>query len=192
MANVDIYKNYKELSQYEKEGVDYSITARPVAGSTIAIVAPHGGKIEFQTAELAESIAGDNHNFYAFRGLKKEGNRCLHLTSHRFDEKRALEIIKYCEKVITVHGLGGGAESLQVGGRDEKLRTRINDALHTAGFESQVVTKGNYAGMDCRNICNRGSTNAGVQLEIAMGLRLALKSNDNRYARFVNALRSAL
>lgn len=71
MARKDKYGSYEELSQKERENVDYDVTARPVAGGKVAIAAPHGSGIEFHTAELAESIAGDDHNFYAFRGLKK-------------------------------------------------------------------------------------------------------------------------
>jgi len=192
MAPKDKYGSYEELSREELEDVDYSVTARPVPGSKVAIAAPHGGGIEFHTAELAESIAGDDHNFYAFRGLKTTGNRALHITSHRFNEKRALTLIEPCEKVVTLHGLAGEALSLQIGGCDAELRSRVHKALSDAGFDSKVVTEGEYAGMERQNICNRGSTHAGVQLEIYAGLRQALKDDDNAYTRFVNALRSVL
>ncbi|TIL66629.1 poly-gamma-glutamate hydrolase family protein [Mesorhizobium sp.] len=192
MARKDKYGSYEELSQKERENVDYSVTARHVPGSKIAIAAPHGGGIEFHTAELAESIAGDDHNFYAFRGLKETGNRALHITSHRFNEERALTLIEPCERVITLHGVAGDALSLQIGGRDAELRSRVHEALRDAGFDSKVVAEGEYAGMKRQNICNRGSTHAGVQLEIYAGLRQALKDDDDAYARFINALRSAL
>jgi phage replication-related protein YjqB (UPF0714/DUF867 family) len=192
MATKDTYLSYEKLSQMEREGIDYAVTARLVPGSRVAIVAPHGGKIEFLTAELAESIAGEDHNLYTFKGLKERGNRTLHLTSHRFTERRALALIEPCEKVITVHGLAGVALSLQVGGRNWVLRSGIQEALLTAGFKSRVVTEGKFAGMEQQNICNRGITNAGVQLEITAGLRRVLKDDDNAYASFVKALRSAL
>ena len=89
MARGDEYRNFEELRGKERENVDYSVTARTVAGSKVAIVAPHGGGIEPLTAELADSIAGDDHNFYALRGLKNKGNKVLHITSHRFDDERA-------------------------------------------------------------------------------------------------------
>lgn len=192
MARGDEYRNFEELRGKERENVDYSVTARTVAGSKVAIVAPHGGGIEPLTAELADSIAGNDHNFYALRGLKNKGNKVLHITSHRFDDERALALIEPCEKVITIHGLDGDARSLQVGGRDAALRGRVHEALQGAGFDSNVVTDGKYGGMEPENICNRGSTHAGVQLEIHAGLRRALKDDDVAYARFVNALRSAL
>jgi phage replication-related protein YjqB (UPF0714/DUF867 family) len=188
----DKYNSYDELSQAEQENVDYSVTTRPVLGSAVAIVAPHGGGIEFLTAELAESIAGSDHNYYAFKGIKRAGNRVLHITSHRFDEPRALQLIAPCEKVVTVHGLEGSGLSLEVGGRDAHLRGNVDEALRSAGFDSEVVIVGEYAGMERQNICNRGKTHAGVQLEIRAGLRRALKGDSATYDKFVAALRSTL
>jgi len=192
MMHEDKYKSYNELSQNEVEGKDFEIVCPPIAGNSVAILAPHGGKIEFFTAELAKYIAGNEHNYYAFKGLKKNGNRDLHITSHRFDEPRALKLIADCEKVITIHGLSGNEESLQVGGRDDELRKRIYTALINAGFNSEVVTQGKYSGMCRENICNRGVTKTGVQLEIKAGLRKILKKDDTKCKNFVAAIRSAL
>lgn len=192
MARADKYRNFEELRSKERENVDYCVTARTVAGSKVAIVAPHGGGIEPLTAELADSIAGNDHNFYALRGLKHKGNRVLHITSHRFDDERALALIGPCVKVVTIHGLDGDARSLQVGGRDAALRGRVHEALEGTGFDSNVVTDGKYGGMDPENICNRGSTRAGVQLEIHAGLRSMMKRDADAYNKFVAAVRSAL
>ena len=45
----DKYRDYADLAAHEKEGADYRITVlrRP---SPIAVIAPHGGGIEPQTA----------------------------------------------------------------------------------------------------------------------------------------------
>lgn len=192
MSREDKYASYEELSKNEEEGVDYHVTSKPVSGSLVAIVAPHGGKIEPLTAELARSIAEDDYSIYAFEGAKKSNNLDLHITSHRFDEERALALIGPCKKVVTVHGLNGEAHSLQIGGRDEELRGRIDEALCAAGFDSHVVADGPYGGMEPNNICNRGSTGEGVQLELRRGLRNALANDEAAYASFVNAVRSAL
>jgi len=192
MAADDTYASYEELRRHETEGRDYSITMRPVAGSAVAILAPHGGGIEFLTAELAEAIADGDYNSYAFRGLKKIGNRVLHITSHRFDEPRALELIGPCAKVLSVHGLAGDQATIQVGGRDAGLRGRVHTALSAAGFDSKVVTSGEYGGMEPTNICNRGKSREGAQLEITAGLRRALADDSVAFLRFVEAVRSAL
>ncbi|MCX8281524.1 poly-gamma-glutamate hydrolase family protein [Phyllobacterium sp. 0TCS1.6C] len=192
MAHQDKYTSYEELCQHEVEDIHYSVTARPISGSRIAIVAPHGGGIEFLTAELVRSIAGEDHNYYAFKGLKKTANQDLHITSHRFNEPRALGMIGLCEKVLTVHGLKHDTLSLQVGGRDTVLRERIHAALGAAGFDSKVVTEGAYGGMEPQNICNLGKTSSGVQLEINAGLRQVLRDDGAAYDRFVQAVRSTL
>lgn len=158
----------------------------------MAIVAPHGGGIEPLTAELAYSIAGDDHNFYVLMGLKSNGNKVLHITSHRFDDERALALIAPCEKVITNHGLAGEAQTVQVGGRDAALRSRVHEVLQGAGFDREVVKEGAYGGIEPENICNRGSTRAGVQIENHAGLRLMMHRDAAAYDRFVAAVRAAL
>lgn len=188
----DKYTSYNELSQNEVKGKDFKIVTQPIAGSSVAILAPHGGKIEPFTAELAQAIAGNEHNYYAFKGLKKNGNRDLHITSHLFDEPHALELIAKCEKVITIHGLSGNEESLLIGGHDDELRNRIHTALTASGFASKVVTQGAYSGMHSKNICNRGVTEAGVELELKTGLRKILREDNTIHKKFVAAIRSAL
>lgn len=103
-----------------------------------------------------------------------------------------MALIEPCEKVVTIHGLDGDARSLQVGGRDEALRSSVHEALRGAGFNSKVVIDGAFGGMESENICNRGSNRAGVQLEIHAGLRLMMKGDATAYNRFVAAVRSAL
>lgn len=192
MMHRDKYTSYNELSQNQKEGKDYSIIVRSIADSSVAILAPHGGEIEPFTAELAQAIAGNKHNYYAFKGLKKNGNCDLHITSHLFDEPKALKLIKNCEKVITIHGLKGAEEYLLVGGRDAELRNCIHTALTKAGFDSKAVTQGAYGGMHPKNICNCGVTKEGVQLEIKYGLRENLRNNNTKRKNFVAAILSAL
>ena len=43
-------------------------------GSLVAIIAPHGGKIEPGTSEIVRSIAAEDYNFCAFEGIKPAGN----------------------------------------------------------------------------------------------------------------------
>jgi phage replication-related protein YjqB (UPF0714/DUF867 family) len=192
MSQDDKYASWEELTRHETEGVDYRVTVRPIAGSITAVLAPHGGPIEFLTLDLARSIAGEDHNFYAFEGIKKKDNWDLHITSHRFKEEGALALIVTCNKVLTIHGLGGNAKAVQVGGADGLLRKGIHTALVAAGFDSQVGTTGAYAGMEPLNICNRCRTGKGVQLELRAGLRNALKGDKGAYDAFVEAVRSAL
>jgi phage replication-related protein YjqB (UPF0714/DUF867 family) len=67
----DRYKNYEELCQHEQEGVDYRTCNQP-RPAAVAIIAPHGGKIEPGTSEIAKAIAGSDYNLYLFEGIKRE------------------------------------------------------------------------------------------------------------------------
>jgi phage replication-related protein YjqB (UPF0714/DUF867 family) len=192
VAAKDRYASFAELSRREVEGRDYRISLVPAGASGVAIVAPHGGKIEFLTTEIARSIAADDHGFYAFEGTRWINNRVLHITSSRFDEPRALALVSACSRVLTVHGLGGHELGVQIGGLDEDLRERVNDSLSSAGFASEVVAAGQYGGIHPGNICNRGSSGAGVQLEIKYGLRRLLHRDRGRYEAFVAAVRTAI
>ena len=192
MAGKDKYASFAELCGGETEGSDYRVCMTPVEASTVAILAPHGGKFEFLTSRLAASIAADDHHLYAFEGLKEEGNADLHITSSQFDEPLALDLVARCDRVLTIHGLGADDREIHVGGRDTDLRDRINASLCDAGFESKVVSTGRYAGIHPRNICNRGRSEAGVQIEIQFGLRVDLYKHPERYDAFVDAVRRAI
>ena len=187
----DRYRNFEELRQSEREGVDFRIccTRREQA---VTIVAPHGGKIEPVTSEIAAAIAGAEYNVYCFEGMKPSGNSALHITSANFDEPRCVELVSTSDYVVTVHGLSGTNEAIDVGGLDQVLRDSICAYLVGGGFTAQVIESGAHAGTDPRNICNRGSRGAGVQLEITRALRDALTGQPERMADFASAVRSAI
>jgi phage replication-related protein YjqB (UPF0714/DUF867 family) len=70
-----------------------------------ALIAPHGGGIEPGTSEVADAIAATDFSFYAFEGIKADGNRRdLHITSRRFDEPRCVDLVKASPQVISIHG----------------------------------------------------------------------------------------
>lgn len=192
MAKGDKYASWEELLENTTEGVDYRVTVQRALGSATAIIAPHGGGIEPLTLELARSIAGSDHNFYAFEGIRRTNNWDLHITSHRFKEERAIALLKTCDRVVAIHGWGGPAKSLQVGGSDGTLGKAIHGVLVAAKFDSKIETTGAYAGAEPLNICNRSRTGKGVQLELRAGLRDLLKKDDRAFAAFVEAIRSAL
>src|SRR5215471_18326011 len=88
----DTYDNFEALAQHERSGVDYGVVVRR-AQAAFAIVAPHGGGIEPGTSEIADGIARTRCSFYSFEGLKREGNRVLHITSTHFDEPMCLLLL---------------------------------------------------------------------------------------------------
>ena len=111
------YPNFAVLAQHEEEGFDYRILHRN-GFSGVLVMAPHGGGIEPGTGDIADALAGSAHAFYCFKGLKKRGNRALHITSNRFDEPLAERMLKKTQWVLTIHGCREGAPLVWVGGRD--------------------------------------------------------------------------
>ena len=180
-----------ELRAHEREGVDFSITV-VWRTAPIAIIAPHGGKIEAATSDIASAIAADDFSLYRFNGIKRGNNQVLHVTSTNFDDSQCLDLIGRCDVVVAIHGLKGQKHTVDVGGRDEALRNRVVNALNGADFVATVVTTGDHAAVSPRNICNRGRSGAGIQLEITRGLRDALGTEPDLLKKFVTAVRGAI
>jgi phage replication-related protein YjqB (UPF0714/DUF867 family) len=166
----DRYRNFAQLNKNEREGIDFRICVTR-RGPPVAVIAPHGGKIEPATSEITAAIAGNRYGSYCFEGLRTRPHSDLHITSTRFDEPQCLALIATCDLVVAVHGLDGDQEAVDVGGRDHSLRDRIDANLKAAGFDSTVVTSGSHAAISKSNICNKGRRKAGVQLEITRALR---------------------
>lgn len=197
---MDTYKSYRYLQKHEKEGRDYDVVTREGSSRT-AVVAIHGGAIEPGTADIADGIAGDNHFLYCFRGRKPSHNRTLHLTANRFDEPRGRAVAESADTVIAVHGCRGDRPVVYIGGRDLQLRRRIRDALTQAGFDARESARAGLRGLSADNICNRGVSGGGIQLEISVGLRREMfdvlergrgRNRTPAYIRFVGAVRAAL
>jgi phage replication-related protein YjqB (UPF0714/DUF867 family) len=163
---------FADLANAYTEGTDYRVYLQPRPGSTVAIVAPHGGGIEFGTSEIARAIAGDEFNLYLFEGCRPSGNyKALHLTSHWFDEPRCLGLLAHCDHVLTVHGCRGDTAQVLIGGLDEALKIDVAETIQAAGTTVRS-TDHSYMGREPKNICNRGRRGVGVQLELTRALRL--------------------
>ncbi len=168
MAN-DTYRCFAELKNHEKHNKDYKISISNV-GSRITIIAPHGGNIEPGTSDITRKIATESFNYYCFEGIKEENNGCLHITSHNFDEPLAVKLISRSHIVVAIHACTGNERFVFLGGLDKVLKEVIANELESRGV---MVPKGHgrYKGLNPDNICNRGATKKGVQLEITRGLR---------------------
>lgn len=181
------YECYADLAGAQVEGADFRIHIERRASSGIAVVAPHGGAIEEGTSEIARAVAGSEFNLYLFEGLRASGSyAALHLTSHRFDEPQCLALLAGCDQVIAIHGCRGTGPEALLGGRDDGLKMRIGAAIAAAGIETRLAGH-RYPAVHQRNICNRGRSGAGVQIELTSALRLE-QANDP----IINAIRSVL
>jgi len=182
----DKYNNFEALKHFEKINTDYRILLSD-RGSPTTIIAPHGGKIEPKTSDIAAGIARDQFNYYCFEGLKPSGNRCLHITSHNFDEPQALQLLARSQTVVAVHACRDEKAVVYPGGRDEALLGAIVKELNAAGL-SVANQNIKYPGLNPANICNRGASGRGAQLEISRGLR----DDNNQVLMLCSAIHTAL
>jgi len=176
----DAYASFDDLSRREREGEAWRVVSR-LGTSGIAVVAPHGGGIEPGTSELASAIAGAEHSLYLFEGLKRSGNGRLHVTSTSFREPRLSEIETRADVLIAVHGEGSDDSIVYLGGLHDELAAGIGQGLSEAGFS--VAKHDVLAGLEPTNVCNRGRSARGVQLELSAGLRRSMFGSLDRAGR---------
>jgi phage replication-related protein YjqB (UPF0714/DUF867 family) len=192
------YRNYQQLEENEKLGLDYRIRWRDGSSGT-AVMAPHGGGIEPGTTAIADAVAGNDHTFYSLEGLKPHGNLALHIKSVEFDERVCKSLAKRSQKVLSIHGCNHKGKAVAVGGLDAVLKERVREGLKSAGFFVREDPR--WPGKNPQNICNQGARGVGVQLEIPVWLRSMMfkdfacstrKNSTEIFNDFVSALREAL
>ncbi len=187
------YMAFADLAADKTQGVDYAFLVWDRA-SAVAIVAPHGGWIEYGTSQLATAVAGEDFSLYLFEGLKpKRPHRELHIPSEYFDEKQCVQLVTKAQLAIGIHGRADcdDPETIWLGGLGKELRDAIAVALEAASFKA--ITSGHrLPGEHKNNICNRGIGRAGVQLELPKTLRDALIANAERRVLFSGAVRKAV
>ncbi len=199
MSVSERFRSFYEIIQYDPFSREYSLYVRDL-NTPYLILAPHGGSIEPGTSELARAIAGSDFSVYCFEGQRSEDGKRLHITSTRFDEPMALKMAKHARTVIAIHGYSSASRSVVVGGLDDQLKDRFIQSLERVGFKASIGTHG-LAGRDAYNICNRGSSGKGVQLEISEAMRRTffqgLKNADRHvttpeFYKFISACRYVL
>ena len=197
---MDQYTDFENLKQSEIKNTDYRIRYR-IGCSGIAILGIHGGEIEPGTTRIADAIAGQEHAFYSFEGIKSRDNRSLHITSTRFDEPTAMEIVCVSEIIIAIHGCTGMEPMVFLGGLDVELKQQILQELQKSGFQTTECSESRFSGIDYANICNLCGRGMGVQIEISRGLRTLMfrdltpegrKYQTDVFSRFARAIRKAI
>lgn len=169
---MDKYTCYKQLKAAEVCGKDFAYITRPRPGATVVVIAPHGGRIEPETAEIAKAIAGADFSFYCFKGLRAKSHPDLHIASHKFDEPHCVNLIATHKYVLAIHGHGcPGAGQVLLGGLDDSLIGDLARALKDAGLPVTTDVPASYHGKHPNNICNRGATKAGAQFELSLPFR---------------------
>lgn len=187
MPNAKLYKGFADLAKHQARGKDYAIVSLSRPASRVAVIAPHGGTIERGTSQIARALAADDCHLYLFEGIRPSNNyAALHLTSHFFDEPECLAIVGQCPIVVAIHGCEGTDEKVLLGGRNVALKNHLATAIRGVGVTAETDNHA-FPAMDANNICNRGLTGEGVQLEFSAALRGAATE-----ARVVSAIHSVL
>lgn len=164
----DTYPNYAALAAAQVLGVDYQILSRTPTGSRLAHVAIHGGNIEPGTTELAQYLAGADHLFYAFDGMKSGDNTPLFINSINFDEPTGLALIAKADYAVSWHcSVDAVTAMTYISGLDTVLASKIVDRLTAAGFSAMVGgTPAETDGDSTTSFVNKTNRHAGVKLEI--------------------------
>lgn len=188
-ASADTYSSYNSLKAHKTINVDYKIVSRDTASST-AVIAIHGGTIEFETTQIADKVASKGgYDFYSFEGLKSGST--LHITATKFDEPIGRSLVAKSNKTLSVHGCTGSSQFTYIGGLDKTLAAKVKSALQAAGFKTATAPS-SLGGTATANICNSNSVHKGVQLELSSGMRSQLQNNSKSFDLYTTALATAL
>lgn len=182
------------LLRHEIEGVDYRVVAHERAKDRL-VMAPHGGWIEPATSEIATAIAGGEWSLFSFEGLRLgRPHKELHVTSEHYDAPQALAMVAMAQRVVAVHGRkdlqddGDDGVTTWVGGRDSGRARAVVAALERTDFAA-IIAAHRLTGRAETNICNRGLTGRGVQLEVPKSLRERLVADGELMQRYAAAVR---
>ena len=91
--------------------------------------------------------------------------------------------------MVTVHGHADREDGfVMVGGLNTCLKSEIERELGRSGFRT-LEPSGGLMANDPRNICNRGRSGKGVQLETSRRLRDLLQVDNDLLRKFADAVR---
>ncbi|WP_426621139.1 poly-gamma-glutamate hydrolase family protein [Bacillus licheniformis] len=198
-ALTDQYGSFTEMAENEIEGTDYSVAARD-AGSALLVMAPHGGGIEPGISEIVKAFA-EGASVYLLEGLKRRGNKSLHVTSAHFDCPLALRMAAGHRYILAFHGYEEPAHRhTLIGGTDRRRALMFKETLERHGFSAELAAERGYlSGTNPASINNRCQTGLSVQFEISTAQRKAMfeqftlkgrrTSQNEVFSRYVKALK---
>jgi phage replication-related protein YjqB (UPF0714/DUF867 family) len=181
----DQYRTFEELAVRERESVDYQIRVH-ARHSVIAILAPHGGKIEPGTSELAEYLAGEDFSFYAFEGIRSGNNGRLSLPLDRFEEPECARLLSRCGLAVVIQAMLGKNREVKLAGAHATLREQLGGVLKAAGFE----VLDDECPTNPFELCNRPGP--GVRIGVSRKLRDRFVSYPRDMDKFVACIRAVL
>jgi phage replication-related protein YjqB (UPF0714/DUF867 family) len=174
------FESIAALQASLQRDVHYRIRIRD-SRRPITVIAPHGGFIEAGTSEIAQAIAGYNHNLFDFQALRKRNAKLLHVTSTKFRHAYLVDLLARSETAVAIHSKGTEQNgSILIGGLNTELKARVFQELSNDGFP--VTTTGpRYHGVHPQNIVNL-PPGRGVQIELTS--RVIARMFATRSAKF--------
>ena len=128
------------------------------------IVAPHGGKIEPRTEQIAGLLSEElgcacycfcSGHLEKHRGGKGKKDR-HHINSHHIEAPQLLVLLGERETAVSVHGLGWQRnDTIEVGGLHSCLRDRLKSALNKNRFTAMDPRHKRRAAECEMNVVNR-------------------------------------
>ncbi|MHB0856458.1 MAG: poly-gamma-glutamate hydrolase family protein [Anaerolineae bacterium] len=165
------YRDLTELILHCVNDRDYRFTVVD-RGADVTLAAIHGGGIEPLTSELALAIAGEDHNYYAFCGLRAQSNQLLRLPVARFREVRLDTLMARSRIGLSVLGVEGKDDAVHLGGRNQRLKRLLAEALEGMGV-AVLGPSGQSAAHHPDRFINK-PREGGVQMELTRALRAGL------------------
>lgn len=150
---------------------DYQVHMRD-RGADVTITAIHGGRIEPLTSELAQAIAGNEHNLYELRGLLAADNAALRIPTARFNEIRLNALVRRSLVCLALDGVPGSRELVHLGGKNSHLKAILAEQLAQAGFEVAAPYSVGAAHDPTRYY--NASREGGILLELSETLRTGM------------------
>ena len=149
--------------------------------NVVGIIAIHGGNIEPGTSEIAKAIAKDNLSVFI-------NTDSVHIESIDFNNEDIKKFLDRVDTVISIHGEKSVNESfIMIGGLDKELAAKIKQSLEKSDFITQKPPE-RLDGDNLENICNRGRSGKGVQIEISRKLRDELMQDNNLMEKFAGSV----
>ncbi|MAX65930.1 MAG: poly-gamma-glutamate hydrolase family protein [Bacteriovoracaceae bacterium] len=175
----------KSFQDLKAKSQQYQINYQNRKSSSL-ILAIHGGLIEQGTSQLLYAIAKSDYSFYEFKGLvapdynsKILQSGYLHLTSHKYDDPKLIELASQTNFCLSLHGFP--AKKTQVdfclGGQNGKLRKKLAKALQREfpQLKTCELCCPPYLGLHQNNVVNLCQSK-GVQIELSPNIRKILIS----------------
>ena len=165
------YQDFTGLVIHTVKGKDYEIRIRDL-GARVTISAIQGGRIEPLTSDLADAIAGQEHNLYDFCGIRTSDNEQMRIPASRFDEVRLRTLMKRSHTAISIQGVEGTKAVVHIGGRNRHLRDVLAARLNESGFDTSGPASAGAAHNPSRfyNLPKAG----GIQIELTKALRQSM------------------